>query len=320
VNDVCFLLEFYFNKILVEFKKSDQKQVDWVTFYNGFLKELTVFIKKYHTTGLAWNPRGGDASSFSGAAAAAPAAARGGPPPPPPPPSAPLAAADTGKKDGPNPTALFAELNKGAAVTSGLKKVTKDMKTSNRTDKTSVVPSTESKEPKAKPAVGAGAQKKGTPKFELVGNKWIVEWQDGKKDIEIKETEPKQTVYIYKCDNSVVKVTGKINTILLDSCKRVAVVFESAVSGCEIVNSNSVEIQITGKVPSIAIDKTSGIQLYLSKDGLGAEIVTSKSDQMNALIPDPAGGVDPIEIPIPEQYKTIIKDNKLITTCVEHKG
>jgi adenylyl cyclase-associated protein len=169
----------------------------------------------------------------------------------------------------------------------------------------------------AKPAAAAGA-KKGTPKIELTGNKWCVEWQENNSSIEIKETEPKQTIYVYKCEKSVIKVTGKINAITIDGCKRTAIVFEDAVASCELVNCLSVEVQILGRVPSVAIDKCSGVQLYISKTGMDVEIVSSKSDQMNVLIPDPSGAPDPIEMPVPEQYKTLIKDNKLVTTTTDH--
>jgi len=218
----------------------------------------------------------------------------------------------------PDTSGLFAALNKGAAITSGLKKVTKDMKVKHDPGTSTVISADAVPAKKETKAAGAKAEKKGTPKFELQGNKWLVEWQENNQNIEIKETELKQTVYIYKCEKTVVKITGKVNSITLDGCKRVAVVFSSALALCEMVNSNSLEIQCTGRVPAIAIDKCSGVQLFLSKDGLDVEIVSSKSDSMNILIPDPAGGQDPIEIAVPEQYKTLIKNNKLITTTVEH--
>lgn len=65
--------KFYTNKILREFKGKDENQVAWTNAWNGFLDGLVPYIKKWHTTGLAWNPRGGDAKVP--AAAAAPAAA-----------------------------------------------------------------------------------------------------------------------------------------------------------------------------------------------------------------------------------------------------
>jgi adenylyl cyclase-associated protein len=324
VNDARASSEFYSNKILVEFKKSNQDQVDWVHNWNTFLKDLFTFIKKNHTTGLVWNPRGGDAGSFKGgsAPAAAPSGGAGGPPPPPPAPTAPLTQPGEGTKadkPGPNPGNLFAEINKGGAITSGLKKVTKDMKNKYDPNKSSVISDAPAPAPEKKPAAKAAtAVKKGAPKLELTGNKWLVEWQENNNAIEINETELKQTIYIYKCEKSVIRIKGKVNSVSLDSCKRVSVVFEHALALCEMVNCTSVEIQCTGRVPSVAIDKCSGVQFFVSKEGLDVEIVSSKSDQMNILIPDPAGGVDPVEIAVPEQFKTLIKNNKLVTTTVEH--
>jgi len=147
-----------------------------------------------------------------------------------------------------------------------------------------------------------------------------LEWQENNNSIEVNETATNQSVYIYKCEKSTVKINGKVNNVIVDSCKRVGVIFTDAIATCEVVNSTSVEIQCTGKVPAIAVDKCSGVQLILSKTGLDVEIVSSKSDSMNVLIPDPSGSPDPLELPIPEQYKTLIKAGKLVTTTVEHSG
>jgi adenylyl cyclase-associated protein len=319
INDARASSEFYSNKILVEFKKSDQDQVTFVHSFNEFLKDLATYVKKNHTTGLVWNPRGGDAASAKPAAApkagGAPPPPSGGPPPPPPPEAA--TASSSSAAAAPNPSALFDALNKGADITKGLKKVTKDMKTKNQDRSTAAPVVVEKKKEAAAPKAAAGV-KKGTPKFELQDKKWVVEWQENNNNIEITGVELRHTVYIYKCEKSVVRVVGKVNSITLDSCKRVAVVFDDAVAQVELVNSISCEVQITGKVPSVAIDKCSGVQVFLSKNGLETEIVTSKSDSLNVLIPDPAGGLDPVEIAIPEQFKTLVVKGRLQTSAVEH--
>jgi len=156
------------------------------------------------------------------------------------------------------------------------------------------------------------------PKLALEGNKWIVEHQVGNKEIIISDVEPKHTIYIYKCDNSVVQVKGKVNAITVDSCKKTGVVFDNCISSIEVVNCNSIQVQVTSKVPSILVDKTSGCQLFLSKDGLGVEIVTSKSDEMNVVLPGKNTGDDIEEIAIPEQFKTTIVNRKLVTESVAH--
>jgi adenylyl cyclase-associated protein len=311
--------EFYSNRVLKEFKGVNQVQVDWVNAFNGFLKELQAFIKNNHTTGLTWNPKGGDASAAVGHTAPQGPA---GPAPPPPLSVDQLNAAvpantPAPKSGGPDMSGLLSSLNKGEGVTSGLKKVTDDMKSKNRTDKTSVVPAASQPKTQANTSAKNAAPKK-PPKFALEGNKWLVEHQVGNREIVINDTEPKQTVYIFKCSNSTVQIKGKVNSVAVDDCDKVAVVFDTVVASFELVNCRSVEVQVTGKVPSIAIDKTSGCQLYLSKDALDTEIVTSKSSEMNVLLPTSDPDQDLVEIAIPEQYKTTVKGGKLHTEIVQH--
>eukprot|EP01099_Mayorella_cantabrigiensis_P000522 TRINITY_DN1236_c0_g3_i1.p1 TRINITY_DN1236_c0_g3~~TRINITY_DN1236_c0_g3_i1.p1 ORF type:complete len:506 (+),score=164.48 TRINITY_DN1236_c0_g3_i1:43-1560(+) len=323
VNEARGSSEFYSNRILKDFKGKDQLQCDWVSSWNGFLKELAPYIKKHHTTGLAWNPRGGDAKELSASSAPAAAAAppRGPAGPPPPPPATSLVGDAPADSKKPNTGALFAELNKGDAVTSGLKKVTADMKTKNRdpNDKSSVVPA--STQPKSTPKAAAKpGQKVGTPRIELVGNKWVVEWQVNNKEIIISDTEPRHTVYIYKCEGSVVQIKGKVNAITIDGCKKTGVAFDQAIATCEVVNSASVDVQCTVSVPSYAIDKCSGVQLYLSEQGLHSEIVSSKIDSFNIVLPPLNPQDDPLELAVPEQYKTVVRGRTLHTEIVQHSG
>ena len=73
-------------------------------------------------------------------------------------------------------------------------------------------------------------------------------------------------------------------------------------------------VQVLGKVPTVSVDKTDGCQMFLNKESVEAEIVTAKSSEMNVLIPN---GEDFIEMPIPEQFKTLIKGRKLVTSATE---
>ena len=86
------------------------------------------------------------------------------------------------------------------------------------------------------------------------------------------------------------------------------------------MNSASVKLQVKEKVPAIAVDKTAGIQIYLSRQSLDTEIVTATSSEMNVSVPGTTDADDPIEMPIPEQFKTIYKNGKLITEKVDHSG
>lgn len=312
--------EFYSNKLLMEFKGKDENQVAFVHNWNNFLKELRVYIKKYHTTEITWNPRGGDAGAASTNAPVATTPVSGGAPPPPGPPPPPMTFDEKETSSKPDSNALFAALNKGEGVTTGLKKVTADMKSKNRTDKTSVVPAatTTAKQTAPRTGANAAAAKKGPARLALVGNKWFVENQDNNREIEIKETAPNQSILVYKCDNCVIKIAGKVNNISVDASKKTGIVFHEAISVAELVNCNSIELQITGKVPSVAIDKCSGVQLFLPATSLETEIVTSKSSEMNVLIPGATADADLVEIPIPEQYKSFVRGAKIVTETVHH--
>jgi len=291
-----------------------------VAAWNTFRKELRQWIKNYHTTGLAWNPQGGDAASASASATPGGGSSGGAPPPPgPPPPAMDFTSAPPPSAG--SHAALFAEINavkerQKGGKTEGLRTVTKEMK-SKYQDKTNL-PAVASKTPAAAGPKKASQAPSRPPKFALEGAKWVVEFQVGNRELIIDAPEPRHTVYIYKCEDSVVQVKGKVNAITVDSCKKIGVVFDNAISVVEVVNCNSVQVQINGKVPSVLIDKTSGAQVFLSNEGLDTEIVTSKSDEMNVVLPPLNPSDDITEIAVPEQFKTLIKNRKLVTEAVTH--
>ena len=303
--------EFYTNRVL---KEGDDNQKAWAKAFPVVLGDIGNFVKKYHTTGLVWNPKGGEATaSASSSSAPAPAAAAAAAAPKPAAAAAPAASSDAPKPD------LFAALNKGGDIPSGLKKVEKSQMTHKNPElrATSMVPAAAA--PKEREAPKDAASDK-PAKFALEGNKWAIEYQKNNPSIAIDTAEAKHSIYIYKCTGSTIVVKGKVNQITLDSCKKVAVVCDSVISGVDIVNSNSCQIQVLGKAPTVSIDKTDGFQLYLSKDGLETEILTSKSSEMNILIPGKKEDDDMVETPIPEQFKTIFKNGKWHTALVEHTG
>merc|ERR1711983_562377 len=214
--------------------------------------------------------------------------------------------------------ALFDELNKGDDVTKGLKKVTADMQTHKNPNLRggSTVPAGAIKSGSPKPAgvKPAAAQPAKPPKLELEGKKWAVEYFKGNPNLVVEGTETNQSIYVFRCENSTLKVEGKVNNIVVDGCKKMAVVFDNVVSSCEFINCQSVQMQVLGKVPTISIDKTDGCQMFLSKDSLNTEIITAKSSEMNVMIPTDD---DFVEQPVPEQFKTVVKGVKLSTSVTE---
>jgi len=193
--------EFYTNKILVATKGKEQDKFDWAINVVKFLKEMVPYIKTYHTTGLTWNPNGADAQAELPKAEA-------------PKQEAPKPAAEKPKA---NTAGLFAELNKGTGISGGLKHVTSDMKTKNMKpeDKKPLEPKAAPK-PAAKAAPKQAVQK--PPKMEKNGNKWDISYQVDNNSMEI-EGEFKDSVYIFKCEKSTVRIKGKINLFQLTTAR-----------------------------------------------------------------------------------------------------
>lgn len=306
--------QFYTNRVLKDWKEKAPCHSAWVKAWIASLTELQGYVKRHHTTGLVWNPKGGAVPS--GGAGGPPPPPAGGPPPPPgpPPPSAGPAPSSGGGATQAR-GALLESLNKGADITKGLRKVDKSEMTHKNPSLRGegLVKAKESSAPASK-TYGKAVEVNKPPRFELNGKKWEVEYYKNKPDLVIDGAEANQSVYVFKCEGSTVKVNGKCNNIIIDSCKKVAVVFDTVVSSVEFINCQSVQMQVLGKVPTISVEKTDGCQMFINKESVGVEIVTAKSSEMNVMIPV---GDDFMEQPVPEQFKTVINGGKLKTTATE---
>ncbi|GAA5860528.1 hypothetical protein JCM3774_006198 [Rhodotorula dairenensis] len=332
---------FWVNRVIKEHKDSNPKQVEWARSFIALLEELQKYIMQYHTTGLAWNPKGADPQTYKlgssdAAVASAPTAAGGAPPPPPPPPppapgapppppppapGAP-AASSAGAGSGGDMSSVFAQLNQGESVTKGLRHVDKSEMTHKNPELRSagVVPTTSSSAAPQKPPKPSAMQKKPAKK-ELDGNKWNIENFDGDRGIVIDNTEINQTINAFNVKGSVIQVKGKVNAISLVNCPKTSILLDSTVSSLSVSNSPSFTVQILGKVPTILLDGNDGGQVYLSRESLDCEIVSAKCSALNVSLPV-EGEEDGIfeEKAVPEQFKTVVKNGKLVTTVVEHSG
>uniref|UniRef100_A0A672J2T8 Adenylyl cyclase-associated protein n=1 Tax=Salarias fasciatus TaxID=181472 RepID=A0A672J2T8_SALFA len=313
---------FYTNRVLKDYKETDRRHVDWVRSYLSVWTEMQSFIKQHHTTGLEWSKSGPIAPASLFNQPPAQSAPCPPPPPPPPPPGPPPAFSDDGSKPQADSaaaqhSALFAQLNQGMDITKGLKHVADDQKTHKNPNLRSSKTKSKSKNPKPASSPKAAAQKK-APVLELEGKKWRVENFEQKHDLVVDDTELKQVVYAFNCNNCTLQVKGKINSIIIDNCKKLGLVFENVVGIVEIINCKSIQLQVLGKVPTISINKTEGCQVYLSKDSLNCDIVSAKSSEMNILVPE--GDDDYKEFPVPEQFKTVWDGSKLVTEPTEIAG
>ncbi|XP_007906941.1 adenylyl cyclase-associated protein 1 [Callorhinchus milii] len=307
---------FYTNRVLKDYKETDKKHVDWVKAYLKIWADFQAYIKANHTTGVSWSKTGKKATAAKGCGMP------GGPAPPTapaPPPFVPATAASPKHDDSQARSALFDQLNKGDNITSGLKHVSDNMKTHKNEALRNQKPLQTGPKPfvAKTPTPSKPAAKKQPPVLELEGKKWKVENQENVKDLVIGNTQLGHVVYIYKCAQSTVTVKGKINSIIVDNCKKLGLVFEDVVGIVEVINCRDVKIQVLGKVPTVSINKTDGCHTYLSKDSLNCEIISAKSSEMNILVPV---NDDFIEHAVPEQFKTVWNGKKLVTTVTEISG
>ncbi|PPQ77608.1 hypothetical protein CVT25_011400 [Psilocybe cyanescens] len=169
----------------------------------------------------------------------------------------------------------------------------------------------------SKPQALAG---KKPSKLALEGNKWLVEYYEN-ETVTIDQTEISQSVNIYGCKGTIIIIKGKVNAVNILKGSKTSVLVDSVVASISVTDSPSFQLQITGTAPMIQLDSTDSGQIYLSKDSLSTEVTTAKCSAINISLPV-VGEEDGIfeEQPVPEMFKTVVKNGKLVTTIVEHSG
>lgn len=328
VDEMTNASQFYSNKILMQYKNSGDSgkvHVEFVQQFKAIGSELALYVKEHHTTGLKWNPQGGDASSVQAKPTGTTSAPKsGGAPPPPVMTKEQKEKLEAEQKKGFSTApkeeagALFAQLN---AIGSGetklaLKHVQNHEKTKNRSAEERV-----STVGEIKAKVVKKSRITGKPLCELSSSKWMVENNEGNKDLVVEITSTKEAVYIHMCDNCNITIKGKFNSVTMDNCVKTNLIFDTVVASVEVVNCKSIKVQVHGQVPTMLIDKTDGAGIYLSKTSLHTTIVSSKSSEMNVSVP--VGEEDELkEMPIPEQFVTVYdpKSGKIKTESNAHLG
>ncbi|KAK4703622.1 adenylyl cyclase-associated protein, partial [Phenoliferia sp. Uapishka_3] len=323
VNEGKDSAQFWANRVVKDNKESNPKAVEWARSFINLLEELRKYVMQYHTTGVSWNPKGADPLTYTGGSSASAGGAP--PPPPPPPPQAGPPPVSSSASPAAGMGSVFASLNKGESVTQGLKKVDKSEMTHKNPELRSsgvvaaaVIP-TLGKAP-TKPPKPHSFQKK-PPKTQLEGKKWSIENHENNPNIIISETEINQIIDIFNVKSSIIQIKGKVNAVSLVNCSKISILLDSTVSSLAISSSPSFTVQILGKVPTILIDGTDGGQVYLSRESLDVEIITAKSSSINISLPvegDEEGIFE--EKAVPEQFKTVVREGKLVTTVMEHSA
>ncbi|KXT18016.1 hypothetical protein AC579_9600 [Pseudocercospora musae] len=347
--------QMYGNRILKTYKEGDQSHVKFVRSYEALLKALQAYIKKHYPTGVTWNSAGLDAAqalrdidekpTTNGASAPAPSQGGAPPPPPPPlpnfdhhaPPPPPAPGAPPASKGAGDMGAVFDQLNRGEAVTAGLKKVDQSQMTHKNPSlrANSTVPDkgdinrSRSPGPEIKPkptsmrqnsTASHKSQPKREGKKELDGNKWLIENFDspsGPIDVDVEIT---QSVLITKCKNTTIILKGKANAVSIDNSPRVQILVDTLVSSVDAIKCPNFAIQITNTVPTIQLDQVDGATVYLGPESLNTEVYTSKCSSINVVLPAEKEEDDSKECPLPEQMRTFVKGGRLVSEIVEHAG
>lgn len=338
IGDILGGAQLYGNRILKDFKETDRTQVEWVRSFVKLVGALKSYVQENHPKGLAWNIHGVPAAQalrdLKSSNESTPTAVAGGaplppPPPPPPPPVLDVPPPPAGGSQPSDMSGVFADLNRGEAVTAGLKKVDKSQMTHKNPSlraaaaETPSTSSTRGKSPTPNRKPEALKTKKPC-RCELDGTKWLVENYDQNdlpagQPVEI-TVEKNQSILISRCKSTTVRVVGKANAISIDNCSRLDLLIDSLVSTIDVTNTANFRLQILGTLPSISLDKVDGAVIYLSKDSLSTEIYSSKCSSVNITLPPATDAEDSVECPVPEQIKTWVENGQLRNEIVKQEG
>ncbi|KAF9693221.1 hypothetical protein EKO04_008885 [Ascochyta lentis] len=307
--------QMYGNKVLKEYReKPDKTNVEWVQAYYKLFKALADYAKKHHPSGVAWNSNGIDAKEAAKGLSATPSGPAAGAIPPPP-----------AKKAAPDMNAVFDDLNRGADVTKGLKKVDQSQMTHKNPSLRASAPvptrsdsngSLRGKSP-APPRKPDTMRTKKPPKKELDGNKWIIDNFDSPGEMVEFDAEFNHSVLISRCKNTTIRINGKANAISIDNSSRTSIIIDSLISSVDVIKCPNFALQVIGTLPTVLLDQVDGATIYLGKDSQNTEIFTSKCSSININLPSED---DYSENPLPEQIRSWIENGKVVSEIVEHAG
>jgi len=217
-----------------------------------------------------------------------------------------------------NRNALFAELNQGDGVKSHLKHLSKEEKTARRAlakEAQGVVKAKVVSAPRNKKTTTSDVVIKKAPVTTLVADR---EWElmHHEKDIlTITKDQLKfrHSVVIRECDGTTIILEGKCANLLIDNCNNVSVIFNGAMSGCEVIRSVKCNVQVMeGVSPTFTLDRADNLNVYLNEDSkITTSFTYSLSTGINVWFPSTEDPDDMICKPLPDQFKATIKKDEI---------
>jgi len=161
------------------------------------------------------------------------------------------------------------------------------------------------------------SSKSTNPTIERERKIWKVEYWEGRSDLVVSDTNPKQCVHVFKCSTSTIQIPGVISEILLDSCTYCTVIFQEVIASVNLINCKKIQIRCQIKVPSVQVEKSDGVTVEIPSDEIeNARLLSSLSTDVCLLSqPKTKSGV-PVEYAIPEQIIAELRDKQLVCTTL----
>jgi len=215
--------------------------------------------------------------------------------------------------------ALLSSLTKGLDVTKGLKKVKKSQKNKYKKEKVKGTVSAGPTKAKIKKKKEAKVKKAGpfTWQFLDFQNKELEDINDETK------YGIKTQLYFADCINTNFKISQKVKSITLDSCKRCQIQIDfPIVSSIEVVNCRNVTVWCLNECPTISLEKSDSPKLFLGEKAwrdapAKPQITYSMCSAANVIFAD---GDDQKEVPLPEQFVVtgVSEDGKASIQTTDH--
>ena len=152
--------------------------------------------------------------------------------------------------------------------------------------------------------------------LELQGNKWTAKCFKGEPEIKINPTSIHQSVSLLDSQKSIFLVEAeKVTAINLDKCLDCGLVVKAnaVLSSIDLINCKKIKVEVDAAVPTICIDGCEAVTFYLSPEHPSPEFITSKCCEIVIVRGEQ-------EFLIPEQFKSRLEGDGLMTAPVEHVG
>lgn len=89
--------------------------------------------------------------------------------------------------------------------------------------------------------------------FQFEDNNWQIENQNKQTNLLVDKTDLKQTITIKNCTECKIIIKEKVNSILIDSCNHLDLIFNDDIFNIEFINSNNIQIKSQGHLSNLKI-------------------------------------------------------------------